>query len=200
MAAIAVPVLEILVERIVIALAVAIGGAIVIDGRKKRKEEETPLPPVTIPRTEAPTKTDTKKKCQNCPPECQGKERPQDTSSWSQVSIEYQNRICKMGFGPGYINEWEFNGVSFDGFDASQCLLKEAKAKYDQFFNEFREVVDWWRPGEARLIDEARRQALAAQPRPPVQLKWYFMQAISYRHFSLIIQDAYPDVEVIFEP
>lgn len=50
------------------------------------------------------------------------------------------------------------------------------------------------------MIEEAYRQAAVAQPRPPVQLRWHFMEPISYRYFSKIIKAAYPDIEVVFQP
>lgn len=44
-----------------------------------------------------------------------------------------------------------FNGVTFDGFDTSQCLLKEAKAKYDQFFDDAGDPQEWWNGDGAQL-------------------------------------------------
>ncbi len=51
------------------------------------------------------------------------------------LSIAYQARIGGLPVMPGPITEWRFNGVSFDGFDSSQCLLKETKARYGQYFD-----------------------------------------------------------------
>lgn len=48
------------------------------------------------------------------------------------VSREYQARVT--GFAP--TTEWQFENVEFDGFRALECRLQEAKASYDQFFDE----------------------------------------------------------------
>ncbi|PWF55238.1 Tox-REase-5 domain-containing protein, partial [Massilia glaciei] len=99
-----------------------------------------------------------------------------------------------------FIMEWMFNGVVFDGFDSSQCLLKEAKARYDQFFDQFGRPKLWWSEGRNAFFAEAVAQSLAAQPRPPVRLRWHFMEPSSYRFFSGMIHAAFPDVEVVFQP
>ena len=150
-----------------------------------------------IARTDAQTKT--KEKCKECPPDT-GASFNRSTAGWSETSIAYQARIGGMPVGASFITEWVFAGVAFDGFDSSQCMLKEAKAKYDQFFDDFRQVKGWWKEGADKMIEEAYRQAAVAQPRPPVQLRWHFMESISYRYFSKIIQAAYPDIEVVFQP
>ncbi|PWF48833.1 Tox-REase-5 domain-containing protein, partial [Massilia glaciei] len=99
-----------------------------------------------------------------------------------------------------FIMEWMFNAVVFDGFDSSQCMLKEAKARYDQFFDEYGIPEVWWVKGRDKVIAEAVSQGAAAQPRPPVRLRWHFLEPLSYRFFSGIIQAAFPDVEVVFQP
>jgi hypothetical protein len=84
--------------------------------------------------------------------------------------------------------------------DAGSIPAAPPIAKYDQFFDMYGMPEDWWLKGEAKLIDAAMRQGAAAIPRPPVALRWYFMEPGSYRYFSRIIQAAYPGIEVIFQP
>ncbi|WP_147310550.1 Tox-REase-5 domain-containing protein [Cupriavidus taiwanensis] len=51
-----------------------------------------------------------------------------------------------------------FAGLDFDGFRSPQCLLQEAKAKYDQFFDEYGLPKEWWASnpgGENGLIRQA---------------------------------------------
>jgi len=201
MAAIAIPAIEAVVVRVLAALGIGVvagaAGEAAREQARKRQEEADKAKSAPIARTDATTKA--RKKCPDCTPD-RGAPFNRSTAGWSEVSIAYQARIGGMPVGPGFITEWLFNGVTFDGFDSSECLLKEAKARYDQFFDEFRQVHNWWRDGAYKLTEEAYRQATAAQPRPPVQLRWHFMEPISYRYFSRIIKAAYPDVEVVFQP
>lgn len=190
-------------KRAVAALGVGMAGRATLDeatkevARKRQEEADeakrnTPVGP--LPGTPGA------EKCKKCPPE-KGERASQSTAGWSDASISYQVRIAQMPPAPaGILWEWFFNGVQFDGFDPALCLLKEAKAKYDQFFDELGHVEDFWVKGEAKLIDEAMRQGSAAQPRPPTRLRWHFMQPLSYRYFSKIIQAAHPDVEVVYQP
>lgn len=201
MVAIVAPAVEAAAVRVLAALGVGVvagaAGEAARDAAKQRSDEADKAKSAPISKTEATTKT--KEKCKECPPD-KGAPFNRSTAGWSETSIAYQARIGGLPIGPGFITEWLFNGVTFDGFDSSQCLLKEAKAKYDQFFDDFRRVRGWWTEGADKLVEEAYRQAAAAQPRPPIQLRWHFMEPISYRYFSKIIKAAYPDIEVVFQP
>ena len=111
----------------------------------------------------------------------------------------YQARIGGLPVGPGFITEWLFNAVTFDGFASGECLLKEAKAKYDQFFDEFGYRRDFWK-GDTTLLAQAVAQSSVAMPQPPVQLRWYFMQPMSYRYFSKMFSSAKLRIETVFQP
>lgn len=177
-------------------------GAGVANEARKRQEEADKAKETPLARTEARAKEEdcTKdKKCDECPPD-RGVFRMQITAGWSELSILYQARIGGLPVTPGFITEWWFNGISFDGFDSRECLLKEAKARYDQFFDMWGQTLPWWEKGADKVIDEAMRQGTTATPRPPTRLRWHFMEPVSYRYFSQIIQAAYPDIEVVFQP
>lgn len=198
MAGLAIPLLEGAAARVITALGIGAAGTMAAKTAKKRQEEADKAAATPIARVDVCSEDNSK--CKDCPPD-KGAPYLRSTAGWSDDSITYQFRIAQMPPAPaGYLTEWEFRGVKFDGFDSAQCLLKEAKARYDQFFDDFRQVRPWWKEGADNIIDEAYRQAAAAQPRPPVQLRWHFMQPISYRYFSKIINAAYPDVEVVFQP
>lgn len=179
-----------------VGVAAGVAGEAAKEQARKRKEQADQAKSAPIARTDVQTQS--RKKCRDCTPD-RGSAVTRSTAGWSELSIAYQARIGGMPVGSGFITEWQFNGVTFDGFDSSECLLKEAKARYDQFFDEFRRVHVWWADGANKLVDEAYRQATAAQPRPPVQLRWHFMEPISFRYFSRIIKAAYPDVEVVLQ-
>jgi len=201
MVAIVVPAVEAAAVRVLAALGVGVvagaAGEAARDAAKKRSEAADQAKSAPIAKAEATTRT--KEKCKECPPD-KGAPFNRSTAGWSETSITYQARIGGLPVGPGFITEWLFNGVTFDGFDSSQCLLKEAKAKYDQFFDDFRRVRGWWTEGADKLLEEAYRQGAAAQPRPPIQLRWHFMEPISFRYFSKVIKAAYPDIEVVYQP
>ena len=190
MAAAAAPLIEGALAR----LLVALGIGVVADGATKevlkRKEEADNARTAPIAKTEAQTKT--KEKCKDCTPD----KGALVTRNWnmSEVSRAYQARIT--GFAP--FTEWNFAGVDFDGFQSAPCLLLEAKAKYDQFFDDFG-PFEWWK-GDQPLMAEATKQALVAKPMPPVQLHWHFMEPHSYAYFTRIFAAMRLTIETHYTP
>jgi hypothetical protein len=203
MAAIAIPAIEAVVVRVLAALGVGVvagaAGEAAKEQARKRQEEADRTKSAPIARTDATTKE--RKKCKDCPPD-KGVTALQSTAGWSDDSITYQMRIAQMPPAPpGSLTEWSFNGVQFDGFDSSQCLLKEAKARYDQFFDEwggfkysFQEKIF------IKMLNEAVSQNNAAVPKPPTQLQWNFMEPTSYRYMSKVLLRATPEIEVLYRP
>ncbi len=200
MAAIAIPAIEAVVVRVLAALGVGVvagaAGEAAKEQARKHQEEADKAKSAPIARTEAQTKA--RKKCPDCTPD-RGAPFNRSTAGWSEVSIAYQARIGGMPVGPGFITEWLFSGVTFDGFDSSQCLLKEAKAKYDQFFDDFGDPKEWWK-GDEPIMAEASAQSIVAKPQPPVQLRWHFMQPMSYRFFSKVFSAMRLPIETVFQP
>jgi hypothetical protein len=107
------------------------------------------------------------------------------TRRWhmSPVSRDYQARVT--GFVP--TTEWEFQKIEFDGFRPPECLLQEAKARYDQFFD-----PKTGKPKKffvkfgavANTLSQARAQSRVVRNNPPTKLTWYFMQPLSHRYFT----------------
>ena len=92
----------------------------------------------------------------------------------SSSAREYQAYVT--GFAAG--TEWNFSGIDFDGYRSALCQLEEAKANYDQFFENGMPRY-WWRDsGAADMIEEAGRQNSVAMQNPNTRLRWYFMQPI----------------------
>lgn len=197
MAAAAPPLIEAVVARVLLALGLgAAGGEVTREVVKARNEEADKAKTTPIAKAESQTKE--KERCKECAPD-KGAFFNRPTAGWSEISIAYQFRICGLPVGPGFITEWMYNAVTFDGFDPSQCLLKEAKARYDQFFDDFGHRLDFWQGDEA-LIKQAVAQSLVAEPQPPVQVRWYFMEPMSYRYFSKIFSTAKLRIETVFQP
>ncbi|MGK5010900.1 restriction endonuclease fold toxin 5 domain-containing protein [Janthinobacterium sp. MDB2-8] len=196
MAALAIPAIEAVAARVLVALGVGAVAGAAGDAARKHQKEADQARSSPIARTDAQTKT--KEKCKKCPPDS-GAPFNRSTAGWSETSIAYQARIAGLPVGSGFITEWMFGGVTFDGFDSSQCVLKEAKAKYDQFFNASGAPQKWWE-GDDPIFLEASRQSAVAKPMPPVQLHWYFMEPMSYRYFSLAFVKMLLPIESVYQP
>lgn len=196
MAAIAIPAIEAVVARALVLMGVGVVAGAAGDAARQRQKEADEAKTTAIARTDAQIRA--KEKCKECPPDT-GTPFNRSTPGWSETSIAYQARIAGLPVGPGFITEWMFSGVTFDGFDSSQCTLKEAKAKYDQFFDDYGDPKEWWK-GDEPLLAEATRQSAVAKPMPPVQLRWYFMQPISYRFFSKSLATMRLPIETVFNP
>lgn len=201
MASLAVPLIEGVVVRVLAALGVGVvagaAGEAAKEQARKRQDEADKAKSTPISRTDATTKE--RKKCKDCPPD-KGQKIIRN-HKWGPEVVAYQVRICGLPFGDGWITEWNFSGIDFDGFDSGQCLLKEAKSTYDQFFNMWKEF-DYPFQGKIfeKMTDDAVKQNNVAIPKPPVQLHWYFMQPVSFRYMQKILQVATPQIEVIYQP
>ncbi|WP_080414257.1 restriction endonuclease fold toxin 5 domain-containing protein [Burkholderia ubonensis] len=124
-----------------------------------------------------------------CPPE---KGRPELVNhSMSELSAAYQQYITKFPRG----EEWLFKYTEFDGFIKERCLLQEAKAKYDQFFNPKTgkpkfffligksektvgapQKISGWK----KMLDQATRQSNIVRGNAPAQMRWHFMQPLLF--------------------
>ncbi|MHA6491910.1 Tox-REase-5 domain-containing protein [Pseudomonas borbori] len=174
----------------------AAGGGVVVNEEVKRRSDAAAQSRST-PVATTTSQTSTRQACKECPPDC-GSPQQRSTNGWSDISIEYQHRIGGLPVGLGVITEWMYQ-VTFDGFDSSQCHLKEAKAKYDQFFDNYGRAKPFWGGAEA-MIGQAAAQYSATSPTPQVRLSWFFMEPKSYRYFSKIFQQAFPTIQTVFHP
>jgi Restriction endonuclease fold toxin 5 len=203
MGGLAIPLLEGVAVRVLTALGVGVAagtaGEAVKEAARKRQEEADRARASPIARTDAQTKAKAKEKCKECPPD---KGVPyQRNFPERKAWIDYQARITGMPNGPTFIMEWAFNGVVFDGFVSAQCLLQDAKAGYDQFFDMWGEFkYDFQERIFRDMMFDAIKQNNAAVPKPPVQLRWYFQEPVSYRYMQPVLQAAAPQIEVIYQP
>lgn len=181
----------------------AAGGAVADEAARQqraaaREKQEAAERARALPIACAETHSPIRRRCQPCEAD---KGLPYQRNFPARLPwVEYQARIGGMPNGPGFIVEWAFNGVLFDGFDASECLLKEAKGHYDQFFDEEGKVRGWWTDNVGTMLIEFRRQVAAAGPRPPVRLEWFWQEPLSYRFFSLLLMDVATDVPHHYHP
>jgi hypothetical protein len=181
MASLAVPVLEgaglALARALGYGAATAAGGAVVNEAakRKAKAAEDAKAAPIA----QAGTQAKTKDSCKKCPPDCGT--LVERNWNMSEDARAYQARIT--GFVP--YTEWNFKGDDFDGFKSQMCLLLEAKARYDQFFDVDGTPKLFFRiAGTAKIMAQAERQADVIWSSPPAQLQWHFMQPLSFSYFS----------------
>lgn len=179
------------------ALGVGVGGKLASDGieeARRRAQEAEAARSTPIARSEPVAHTSAQ--CA-CPPE-HGVFFVRQTAGWSADSISYQARICGHPVVPGGITEWAF-GPTFDGFDRPQCLLKEAKARYDQFFDAFGQKHLWWE-GHEPMYFQARTQDAAVRSAPPARLHWYFMESKSAAFFSEMFTSRGLSIVTLWQP
>jgi hypothetical protein len=203
MAALAIPAIEVVATRVLVALGIGVASAEAgKEVARQRREAAEKAAATPLAKADACTQGDRKPACKDCPPD-RGAFSHQSTAGWSAVAIAYQQRICSMPPAPmpGCLTEWRWMGIDFDGFESSQCLLKEAKSSYDQFFaapNEFRY------PFQQRIFQDMLVRSVAqdavAQPKPPVQLHWHFMEPMSFAYMAPRISRMAPQIRVIFQP
>nr|WP_314544620.1 Tox-REase-5 domain-containing protein [uncultured Massilia sp.] len=153
MAALAVPLLEAAGAALLRALgvaAVAGAGAVAVN-EAARKKADAADQAKTAPIAQAGTQTQTKDTCSKCPPDCGT--LVERKWNMSENSRAYQARIT--GFAP--YTEWNFKATDFDGFKSQACLLLEAKAAYDQFFDSATKPKVFFQIGGLRkIVNQAR--------------------------------------------
>lgn len=140
------------------------------------------------------------KSCKSCPPD--GKVMPmvRRCSRWSEVTINYQTRICGTFYNPEtkQIQEFKYCGVSFDGWKEMFCQFWEAKARYDQFFRADGKKKKWW-TGDVSAVNQASRHQAVATVNQPLKVMWIFMQPLSCEYFRKVFKD-YKDIIVRCQP
>lgn len=181
MAALAIPILEAAGGALLRALgvaAVAGAGAVAVNEATRNKVESADKAK-SAPIAEAGTQAKTKDTCDKCPPD--GGMLVERNWNMSEVSRSYQARIT--GFIP--YTEWRFQENDFDGFKSKECLLLEAKATYDQFFESSTEPKFFFKiTGLPKIIAQGIRQSMVTLKSPPSRLHWHFMQPLSHAYFT----------------
>lgn len=197
MGALAVPILEGAAARVLAGLGAGAAGAMAAESARKRQKEAEKATAAPIARVDVCKDDD--RRCKECPPD-QGVAVLRKPGGWSEESIRYQIRIAQMPPAPGgQLTEWSYRNVDFDGFDSSQCLLKEAKAGYDPFFDDDGDPEPWFK-GVNGIQKQAASQAAVANPSPPVQLRWYFMQPLLYRYCTKLFASMRLRIETVHQP
>jgi Restriction endonuclease fold toxin 5 len=193
MAVVAIPSLAAAVEAHLVALGIitVAGGAVVVSEEVKRRQKAASEAGTS---DAAKTATQTKTKvCDKCPPDC----GLMVLRNWnmSAAAREYQARVT--AFVPG--TEWNYGGIDFDGFASAECMLKEAKSRYDQFLvGEDDELApkEWFKAFERKMLPQAAAQAAVTRAAPPSRLTWYFQGAKTYAFMAEKVMRQAPLVAV----
>ena len=129
------------------------------------------------------------KPCEECPPGCTGR-AVRTNVSMPEVSRVYQGRITGRPYSikPAWSEEWRWMGVDFDGFQPQECLMQEAKARYDQFVLRSGEAL-WFFEGFKAMREQVKRQARAVHANPPTRLLWYFMTPRAREYMLPVLTD-----------
>jgi hypothetical protein len=91
---------------------------------------------------------------------------------------------------------YELNGVKFDGF--KDGILLEAKGPGYANFVKNGEFADWFqKTGLERLIEQAKRQEIAAQGR---QIQWHFAEEEPARLIRKLFDNKDINIQVIVTP
>ena len=181
MAALAIPVVEVAGMSLLRALGIAAvtGGSAVIVNEAAKKKVDSADKAKAVPIAQAGTQAGTKDACSKCPPDCGT--LVERKWNMSEDSREYQARIT--GFSP--YTEWNFRGMDFDGFKSQACLLLEAKAMYDQFFESAIAPKFFFKiTGLRKMMDQAMRQSEVVTSSLPSKLHWHFMQPLSHAYLT----------------
>ena len=198
MAALAAPLLEsaaLALARALGFVAAGVAGGAAINEAAKRKVE-TAEKAKTAPIAQAGTQTKAETQtCKKCPPDCGT--LVERNWNMSEEARAYQARIS--GFVPQ--TEWNFKGADFDGFKSQACLLLEAKARYDQFFNEDGKPKLFFRmTGVSKIMSQADRQSDVIWSSPPSLLHWHFMQPVSHQYFAGRFGEALLPIHCFYTP
>ncbi|PMS36207.1 restriction endonuclease fold toxin 5 of polymorphic toxin system [Trinickia symbiotica] len=157
--------------------AALLGGAAVgatgsLSGDTKKEDSKAAPAARTLPRTD--------EKCKKCPPEEGFKRRMNHGVNWT--SYRYQARITGFAFDAEecrWSDEWNWQGIDFDGFMPSACMLQETKAAYDQFIDPLTDKVKPFFSGFVGMEEQLVNQAAEVNSHPPARLTWYFMTPLA---------------------
>ncbi|MDB6369994.1 restriction endonuclease fold toxin 5 domain-containing protein [Photorhabdus bodei] len=117
------------------------------------------------------------------------------TTSYSEITIAYQTKIAGTIYNPelNLIETWLCMDTNFDGWKPAKCLFLEAKALYDQFFEdglpkwfyaEFKKKPTDKTGLESMMWQAERQNNVCASLKNIPKSHWHFLQPVSYGYFT----------------
>ncbi|MBD2794187.1 hypothetical protein ID852_19870 [Xenorhabdus sp. 42] len=148
--------------------------------------------------TKSGTLTRSMEKCKSCPASS-GMSKIEHRNFGNIINLQYQVYITQATSGPGWVVEWEYLTVSFDGFQKEFCLLQETKGAYDQFFIDENTVQKFY-SGIKGTVQQAHVQDNIVCLTPPNKLAWYFMEPLSFKYFYKIFRQLQYTMDICHKP
>ncbi|WP_445374360.1 Tox-REase-5 domain-containing protein [Photorhabdus tasmaniensis] len=154
----------------------------------------------TAAKTEACESTEKQKACEECLAIPVTSEKYRKVSRWSTITINYQRFIAKTRYDPAaqMIQEFQCLKVTFDGWRPMYCRFLEAKARYDQFFED-NKPKKWWKGVFSAQKQAERHQAVCDVLEGTPHVEWHFLQPISCTYFKVQFSD-YKNISVHYTP
>ncbi|WP_321865379.1 restriction endonuclease fold toxin 5 domain-containing protein [Paraburkholderia tropica] len=147
----------------------------------------------------ARTVPNTTQSCKKCPPDTGFRHKRKHGVNWN--AYRYQNRITGFPFDEEncrWSEEWKWLGIDFDGFEASACLLQEAKGNYDQFLDGSIPKADKWFAGFDTMQQQIIDQGSVVRANPPARLIWYFQTPLTQKKMAPVL--ARMGVQSVLQP
>ncbi|PHM50528.1 restriction endonuclease fold toxin 5 domain-containing protein [Xenorhabdus miraniensis] len=175
-------------------LAACVAGLVAVGIMEGTKDKEE-----TAEKDKAESRTDamstTREKCDKCPAIGQVVMVWETTKSYSEITIAYQTKIAGTMYNPklNLIETWLCQSVNFDGWKPGKCLFLEAKAKYDQFFEDgepkwfyehFRKKPTDMTGLESMISQASRQNEVCTSLNSIPKSHWHFLQPVSYTYFT----------------
>ena len=172
---------------------VGIGEVVVTQGSKTIATEAAKGMAAIVLAKEVSKDITKQQRCNQCEPYQVGNKHQLKRSMGEEINTQYQLKIANLSSypltfkaSPPYlvsgntkpttdIQEWNVDGISFDGLWPMECILVEAKGRYAQF-------LDSKKPRFLKinvfngLVLEARRQKTVIVPYKTTKLTWYFYE------------------------
>ncbi|AMW80792.1 hypothetical protein AMD27_17865 (plasmid) [Acinetobacter sp. TGL-Y2] len=153
-------------------------------------------------------------RCNKCEPYQLGNKHQIKRPMGNEINTQYQIKIANLSSYPltfkasapylvpgnkkqtTEIQEWTLAGVSFDGLWPMECILVEAKGRYEQFLDPKKKefIRDSVYKG---LVKEAQSQRVVKNRFKTAKLNWYFYEQAAKRHFDIVSRRV---VTTIFMP
>ncbi|PHM45104.1 hypothetical protein Xmau_01311 [Xenorhabdus mauleonii] len=176
-------------------IAIGTGVAVGINEATKDKSDEQDKA-----KAETEAITSSRTKCKECPAIGKVMMVWESTNGRSALAISYQALISKTIYDANLsrIESWNCLSVSFDGWQPSNCLFLEAKAKYDNFFKNGI-PMGWWE-GQFSMMSQAEKQQMVCSSLNAIPTShWHFLQPISFAYYARAFSK-FPNIKVFHTP
>ncbi|WP_180175540.1 MULTISPECIES: Tox-REase-5 domain-containing protein [unclassified Acinetobacter] len=183
--------------------ATGVGEVVITEGGKRIAIEAAKGMATLILAKEVSKDVKKQEKCKKCEAYALGDKYLIKRSMGDETNTQYQLKIANLSSYPltfkAYtpyivegnkkpttpIEEWQLNGVSFDGLWPLECILVEAKGRYAQFLDGSKPEFMVEKIFREMLAEAARQRAVNLRFKT-TKLVWYFYENETKQHFDSI--------------